>query len=272
MAQPERALRALITGASSGIGEALAYRLAARGVEVWLAARRLSLLEQVSEAISLKGGAAHVIQLDVGQTDETAERLTALDAETGGIDLVVANAGIGGKVAAMRPSRYTWPDVRELLQTNLLGATATLIPFIGPMVARGRGQLVGISSLAGSMPFPRGAVYGASKAGLTYFLRAIDVELRPFGVAVTAVLPGFIETPMTSGFRREEMPFAMPLPRAIALIDRGIQRRARLVKFPWRMAMAAAVGRALPGAITDPVVRRATLARGDRKETKKLSP
>jgi len=177
---------------------------------------------------------------------------------------------VGGKTAAQRPSRYAWPGVRDLLDINLMGALATLVPFIGPMVARGRGQLVGISSLAGEMPVPRGAVYGASKAGLTYFLRAIDVELRTLGVPVTAVLPGFIETPMTSDFRRDQMPFAMPLARAVALIDRAIQRRARLVRFPWVMASAASVGHALPGVLTDSFVRRGSLGRG-KDTTKKPS-
>jgi short-subunit dehydrogenase len=261
--------RALITGASSGIGEALARRLAARGVELWLAARRRPLLQTLTDEILAAGGKAHVLELDVSQADETAERLAALDAESGGIDLVVANAGIGGKTAAQRPSRYAWPGVRDTLNVNLTGAAATIVPFIAPMVARGHGQLVGISSLAGEMPVPRGAVYGASKAGLTYFLRAIDVELRPLGVPVTAILPGFIETPMTSDFRRDQMPFALKLAHAITIIEHAILRRARLVRFPWVMASVASVAHALPGALTDPMVRRAALGR--RKDPKKLS-
>jgi short-subunit dehydrogenase len=261
MTEAAVAKRALITGASSGIGEALAQRMAGRGVEVWLAARRRQLLEKLAESIIAAGGKAHVLELDVSRADQTAERLTALDAETGGIDIVVANAGVGGKTAAQRPSRYSWHGVRDLMATNLMGAVATLVPFIAPMVERGHGQLVGISSLAGEFPAPRGAVYGASKAGLTYFLRAIDVELRALGVPVTAVLPGFIETPMTNDFRRDQMPFAMPLSRAVAIIDRAIQRRARMVRFPWVMASAASISRPFPGALTDLVLRRAQLGR-----------
>jgi short-subunit dehydrogenase len=249
--------RALVTGASSGIGAALARRLAVRGMEVWLAARRKALLEEVAEGISRAGGKAHVLVLDVSRSDETVERLAALDAQSP-MDLVVANAGMGGKAATMRPSRYTWPDVRDTLQTNLLGAAATLTPFIGPMVARGQGQLVGISSLAADMPVPRGATYGASKAGLTYFLRAIDVELRPLGVAVTAVLPGFIRTDMTQDLRKSEMPFLMDLPRAIDIIDRAIQRRARIVRFPRATVMLQRVASALPYPMSDPLMRRMT--------------
>jgi len=259
MARGPPPARALVTGASSGIGAALAQRLAARGIEVWIAARRQALLEELKAAIGATGGKAHVLVLDVARVDETAQRLAALDQETGGIDLVVANAGLGGKAAAQRASRTPWEDVRDLLQTNLLGAAATIVPFIAPMVARGHGQLVGISSLAGDVPAPRGSAYGASKAGLTHFLRAIDVELRPLGVAVTAVLPGFVKTPMTSDLRRDQMPFLVQLPRAVELIDRAIERRARLVRFPWMMGALARATRALPYAVTDPLVRRATL-------------
>jgi short-subunit dehydrogenase len=251
--------RALVTGASSGIGAALAKRLAARGVEVWLAARRRPMLEACRDEILATGKAAHVLELDVSHIDETAERLAALDAEIGGFDLVVANAGIGGRMAAQRPSRVGWNDVRDLLQTNLLGAAATLVPFVAPMVARGRGHLVGISSLAGDLPIPRGAAYGASKAGLTYFLRAIDVELRPLGVAVTAVLPGFVRTDMTNDLRETQMPFLISLPRAAELIDRGIRRRARIVRFPWQTALLGRLGSALPYAVSDALLRRATL-------------
>jgi short-subunit dehydrogenase len=251
--------RALVTGASSGIGAALARRLAARGVEVWLAARRRPMLEACRDEILAAGGAAHVLELDVSHTDETAERLAGIDAEVGGFDLVIANAGIGGKAAAQRPSRVGWSDVRDLLQINLLGAAATLVPFVGPMVARGRGHLVGISSLAGDLPVPRGAAYGASKAGLTYLLRAIDVELRPLGVVVTAVLPGFVRTDMTSDLREAQMPFLISLPRAAELIDRGIRRRARIVRFPWQTALLAKLGSALPYALSDALLRRATL-------------
>jgi short-subunit dehydrogenase len=250
--------RALVSGASSGIGAALAKRLASRGIEVWLAARRRPLLESCRDDILAAGGKAHVLELDVERVDETAERLASLDAEIG-FDLVIANAGLGGKSASQRPSRMAWSNVRDVLQTNLLGAVATIVPFVGPMVARGHGQIVGISSLAGDMPMARGAAYGASKAGLTYFLRAIDVELRPLGVAVTAVLPGFIRTAMTGDLREAEMPFLIPLPRAIDVIDRAIRRRARIVRFPWQMAGLARLGSALPYPVSDGLLRRATL-------------
>jgi len=142
--QPQRAL---VTGASAGIGLAIAKRLAARGVEVWMAARGLERLQREVEAVVAAGGKAHALALDVADTDATVARLAALDAETGGIDLVVANAGLAGARGAIPLPKTSWPDVRDILHINLLGAAASVHPFIAPMMARGGGHLVGISSI-----------------------------------------------------------------------------------------------------------------------------
>ena len=190
------ARRALVTGASAGIGLAVARRLAARGLEVWMTARGKERLEAEVAAVNAAGkGKAHALVLDVADLEATIARLTALDAETGGINLVVANAGLAGARGAIPLPKTSWADVRDILHTNLLGAAATVHPFIAPMVARGHGQLVGISSISADCPIARAAPYGASKAGLTFFLEAADIELRPLGVAVTIVHPGFVSTP-----------------------------------------------------------------------------
>ena len=157
--------RALVTGASAGIGLAVAKRLAGRGLDVWMAARREGVLKTQVDAINATGGGkAYALVLDVADTEATVTRLAALDAETGGIDLVVANAGLAGARAAVPLPQTQWSDVRDILHTNLLGAAATVQPFIAPMVARGRGHLVGISSVAADCPIARSAAYGASKA------------------------------------------------------------------------------------------------------------
>ena len=102
------------------------------------------------------------------------------------------------------------------------------------MLARGRGHLVGVSSLSADIPNPRTVPYGASKAGLTYFLEAADMELRPRGIAVTVIHPGFVRTPAAEGVN-DPMPLIMDTDKAVAIIDRAIQRRARFVRFPWVM-------------------------------------
>lgn len=246
--------RALVTGASSGIGAALSRRLAARGVEVWMAARRADALAAEVEKIERAGGKAHALVLDVNDLQGTAERLAALDEETGGIDLAVANAG-GGKATTLESG--DWKAACDTFHLNLLGSAATLVPFVPRMLARGHGQLVGISSIAAELPNPRIASYGAAKAGLSYFLESADIELRARGVAVTLVHPGFVRTPAHDKTTLP-LPFIVDVDVAARIIDRGIERRARLVRFPWILSAISRLTRFLPRALTSPLIRRAT--------------
>jgi short-subunit dehydrogenase len=259
MARPQVS-RALVTGGSSGIGLAVAKQLAARGIEVWLAARRRDRLEAAVEAIAKSGGRAHAFELDVAKVDETVERLARLDAETGGIDLVVANAGLAGARGGIPLPDCEWADVRDILHTNLTGAAATLFPFIRPMIARGHGHLVGISSINADLPTGRSAAYGGSKAGFTSFLEGADIELRALGVDVTIIHPGFVATPALDEMRGEvAMPIVVSAERAARIIDRAIVRRARLVRFPWIMGVVARLVAWLPRFITRPLIRRSSL-------------
>jgi short-subunit dehydrogenase len=260
MATVEKPKRALVTGASSGMGAGLAIRLAKQGMEVWCAARRAEQLAEVVAKITAAGGKAHALVLDVQKADETVARLSALDAEVGGIDLVVANAGKGGEVGSRPVMETTWENTRDLLQVNLLGAAATLTPFIKPMVARGHGHLAGVSSIAGELPIPRGIGYGASKAGFTFLLEAMDVELRPLGVAVSAILPGFVKTAMSAELT-DPMPFVLELEDAVDIIERGLLRRARRIRFPWALSAISRATNALPRALSAPMIRSATRPR-----------
>ncbi len=243
MTTPPR--RALITGASSGIGAALALRLAKRGTEVWLCARRKDKLAEQVAAIAAAGGQAHAFELDVSDVDATYEKLRALDAEVGGIDLAVANAGVGGAFVMKDVTEMPWANTRAIFDTNLLGAVATLNAFIPGMIARGHGHLVGVSSIAGSFPLPRGAAYSASKASLSLYLEAADIELRPKGVPVTVIVPGFVRTEMAMALD-EPTPFLVELDRAIDLIERGIEKRARWVQFPFQYGLVAGATASLP--------------------------
>lgn len=250
------ATRALITGASAGIGFAVAKRLAARGVEVWLAARRPEPLQRAVEEIEAAGGKAHALVLDVSDLEATIARLTKLDEETGGIDIVVANAGLAGARGAIPLADADWSDVRDILHTNMLGSAATVMPFIAPMVARGRGQLVGISSVAADCPTARSAAYGASKAGLTFFLEAADVELRAKGVDVTIIHPGFVSTP--AGDELDGLaprPFLVSADKMASVIDRAIRRRTRLVRYPWILGAVARFSAWLPRPVMRPLIR-----------------
>ncbi len=243
--------KALVTGASSGIGAKLAERFAARGYETWLAARRLPALEQIVGEILARGGKAHPLVLDVSDAERTETAVRELDARVGGFDLVVANAGIGED--ATPASELTLAGARRLIETNLMGALATLLPPMRSMVARGEGHLVGISSLAAEIPMPVAAAYGTSKAALSFFLASAALDLVPRGVSVTDVHPGFVRTPLTDK-NKFKMPFMLELDDAIDRIDRGIQRRQRVVRFPIALTSAITGGKLLPHALRSRVM------------------
>ena len=245
--------RCLVTGASSGIGAALARRLAARGYEVWLAARRRDALDSEVAAIRATGGKAEAFELDISRPDEAEARVAALDAEIGGIDLVVANAGIGGGTTPV--SKLTFGAAKKVLDTNLFGSLATILPLVPRMVERRRGHIVGVSSLAAEIPLPAAADYGTSKAALSFFLESAAADLIPKGVYVTIVHPGFVKTPLTDK-NKFKMPFLMDVERAAEIIERGIVGRSRIVRFPLPLSAAIASGKIMPRALRDALVNR----------------
>ena len=190
--------RALITGASSGIGAALAARIARRGTEVWLCARRKDKLQDEVKLIEQAGGKAHAIELDVADADATHDKLRRLDREVGGIDLAIANAVIGGDYVMGDFAKMPWASTKNIFTTNLIGAIATLDAFVPGMVEMGA-RPAGWHLLAGAADIHllRGAAYNASKAALTHYLEfwpTSTCDAR--GVPVTIVHPGFVKTAM----------------------------------------------------------------------------
>lgn len=234
--------RAWISGASSGIGAALARQLAARGTEVILSARRKELLEELAAEIRDAGGRARVAPLDVSDPEATIEGLRRLDDEVGGIDLVIANAGIGGGSWA---GKLAWEDCAQSISINVEGAVASLVALLPRMVERGHGHLVGVSSLAGYRGMPASAAYSASKAYLIAFLESLRLDLRDTGVAVTDVRPGFVRTPMTAP-NRFHMPWLLEVEDAAARIVRGIEKKRGVVAFPAPLALLARITPMVP--------------------------
>ncbi len=243
---------ALVTGASSGIGRALSRRLAARGTHVVLAARRASLLEEQRAEIVGSGGLASVLELDVGDTASVVEALARVDDELGGLDLVIANAGVGLNRDA---KALGWEHVEPVMRVNVLGAMATLTALLPRMVARGRGHLVGVSSLAQYRGLPTSAAYSASKAAVSTFLEGLRVDLRGTGVAVTDIRPGFVRTPILDESVRD-LPYVMDLEPAVDIVLRAIDRRQAVCAFPFPLAQLAAASRALPNAVYDRLIKR----------------
>lgn len=244
---------AFITGASSGIGDALARRLAKEGTEVALAARRAEALEALASDIRAAGGSARVYPLDVADADATVETMKRADDEMGGIDLVVANAGVGGERWS---GKLRWEDCRSMIDVNVRGATATLTALVRRMAKRKSGHLVGVSSLAGHRGLPKNAAYSASKAYLSVFLESLRVDLRSVGVAVTDVQPGFVRTPMTAD-NPFSMPFLVEVDDAAQTILRGLRRKDPVVAFPWQLATIVRSSTVLPAGVWDAAVTRA---------------
>jgi len=240
---------ALVTGASSGIGAALARALAREGIEVVLAARREPALRELAATITSEGGRARVLVLDVADPVQTNAKIQAVDDELGGIDLVVANAGVGQSRWA---GKLDWEACSQVIDVNVRGAVATLVALLPRMVERGRGRLVGISSVAQYRGLPRNASYSASKAFLSTFLESLRVDLRHTGVSVTDVRPGFVDTPLSASVPTK--PFEIDADAAAKLIVRAIDRRQRVLVFPLPMRMLGSLLTVMPAAIYEPVM------------------
>lgn len=250
---------ALVTGASSGIGAALARRLAASGTEVALVARREDLLASLRDELLAAGGKARVYPTDVGVPEAAVATVRRADDELGGLDLVIANAGVG---ASRWAGKLSWVDVAPTLAVNVAGATATLVAVLPRMVERRRGHLVGVSSLAGYRGMPRSAAYSASKAFLSTFLESLRVDLQGTGVAITDVRPGFVRTPMTATIRFP-MPFLVDADPAARTIVAAIVRQAPVVAFPRTLAAITGSVKLLPNVVWDRVAARARAAEAE---------
>jgi short-subunit dehydrogenase len=245
---------ALITGASAGIGRALAHKLASDGWHLGLMARREELLGELKKELVEKFPSVIVetAVLDVKQYDTVANVVNGLADKLGGIDLFIANAGVGVQTPAWKNH---FPAIRDILETNLIGAIATVEAARDVMLARGSGHIVGISSVAGFRGLPTSSGYSTSKVALTAYLDAIRMDLKHRNISVTSIHPGFIETFMTQK-NKYKMPFLMTADRAAGLICKAIaQKKARLI-FPWQMKILITLMRLLPDGLYDYLLSR----------------
>ena len=239
------ASRVFITGASSGIGAAFAAHYARVGAELGLCARRLAPTQALLSNLGTRGAC---YQADV--TDSKALQAAASDfiARFGPPDIVIANAGVGA--GTLTENADDLAVFRTIMDTNVLGIVTTFQPFVAAMRERRSGTLVGIASVAGIRGLPGHGAYCSSKAGVIAYCESLRGELRPFGVGVVTILPGYIDTPLTRG-NRYSMPFLMPAAafadRAHAAIVAGTSYRV----IPWQMGIVAKLMRALPNALFD---------------------
>src|SRR5262249_3732641 len=235
--------RAIITGASSGIGAAMARELSRRGYALALLARRADRIQQLASEM------ANAAAFPCDVTDKAA--VADAVGRAGDIDLAIANAGVGISGWATK----LIAEAEEMMRVNYFGMLYLFDAVIPRMMERRTGRFAGIASLAGLRGLPTAAGYSASKAAMQAYLEAARVELKKFGIRVITVNPGFIATPMTEK-NKFKMPFLMSAERAAKIIIDGIERGKRVVEFPLPMAVLTRVARHLPNAIFDSVTGR----------------
>ena len=243
--------RIFLTGASSGIGEALARHYARDGVVLGLVARRGERLRQLAAELPCR---CLIYPADVADAAAMAAAAEDFLARAGIPDLVVANAGVSA--GTLTEMREDLPVFERIFAVNVFGLIHTFAPFVRPMRAAGRGSLVGIASVAGIRGIPGAGAYSASKAAAIAYLEALRVELRRSGVRVVTVAPGYIATAMTA-VNRYPMPFLLPADEAARRIARQIGRGRSFVVVPWQMAIVARLLRCLPNALFDAIAGRA---------------
>jgi NAD(P)-dependent dehydrogenase (short-subunit alcohol dehydrogenase family) len=242
-------MNVFITGASSGIGAALAREFAARGATLGLVARRGEALDALIAGLP---GRHRRYALDVTDRARLIEAGREFEQASGGADIVVANAGISA--GTLTEYAEDLPVFERVLATNFLAGVDTFHPFVAPMRQRGRGRLAAIASVAGVRGLPGAGAYCASKAALITYCESLRVELHGSGVRVVTIAPGFIDTPMTAG-NPYPMPLLMTAESFARLAVKAILRGDAYQVIPWQMAWLARVLRVLPNSVFDRIMQ-----------------
>lgn len=251
MTEAKRRRTAWITGASSGLGRALAVHMARDGWDVLVSARNAGALADLA---AQSPGRIHPFPLDITDRQAVAKTVSEMVTHHGDIDVAVLNAGTYEPDGAAEFSAQRLADIVGL---NLLGTGNCLEPLLAHFRERRRGHVAMVGSLSGYRGLPRAASYGASKAGLIALAESLRAEAQPLGLKVQVVNPGFVETPLTA--RNDyPMPFLMPVDAAAAALYRGLMGNSFEIVFPRRFAAILKLARMLPYALYFPLVRRVT--------------
>ncbi|MGZ5032096.1 MAG: SDR family oxidoreductase [Usitatibacter sp.] len=244
-------MKIFLTGASSGIGEALARHYSARGATLGLVARRGDALRALKSCLQ---SPCETYACDVRDADAMRSAGADFMASFGVPDIVIGNAGVShGNLTEFAGDVEAF---REMLEINVLGLVNTFHPFAASMRDRASGSLVGIASVAGFRGLPGATGYSASKAAAIRYLEGLRVEMRGSGVAVTAICPGYIATAMTRK-NRYRMPFIITADDAARRFARAIEARKSYAVIPWQMAIVGRILGILPNAIYDRLAARA---------------
>lgn len=225
--------RAVVTGATSGLGRELAVQLARRGWRVALTGRRVAELKETARLVSDAGGEPLPLVGSVTDDEEVKGHYAQIRGAWGGLDWAVLNAGVGDSMHAteFRAEAYRWT-----FDTNVFGVCRWMEAVLPDMLAARSGVIAGIASLAAFRGLPGSGPYSASKAALVTLLESTRVDLRGTGVDVVTVCPGFVKSELTDRNKPGTMPFIMKTPDGAAAILRGIDARRRVVHFPWQLS------------------------------------
>lgn len=241
-----------LTGASSGIGEALVHELVKRGSKVAITARRSEVLDRLRNQVV---GGSDTVQCFPGDVENLAQMkdvVGAIESSLGPIDLAIPNAGTH---IFTTPENFNSEEYLGLMRLNFGGMLHCIEAVLPGMLARGRGYIAPVASLAGYRGLPRAAAYGASKSAMIHFLESIRFHLKPKGITISIVNPGFVKTPLTdkNDFR---MPFLVDAPRAAQIICDGLEREKREIVFPFPFSWVLKVARMLPAPVYERLVNK----------------
>jgi short-subunit dehydrogenase len=246
----------LITGASSGIGAALARAYAAPGIHVALCGRDVARLAAVADLCRERGAEVIETCLDVTEATAVAAWIDNVD-RASPLELVIANAGVQGGLWRDGAGE-TLGELHRVMEINFGGVSNTVHPVLPAMRSRGRGQIALIASLAALRGLPFSPGYCASKAAVSVYGEALRSWLAPEGIGVSVILPGFVETRLSDTVRGPK-PLILPPECAAAIIRRGLAKGRRQIAFPYTLYLSMQLMRALPAGLVDPILRRVTV-------------
>ncbi|MDQ7816275.1 MAG: SDR family NAD(P)-dependent oxidoreductase [Melioribacteraceae bacterium] len=242
----------LLTGASTGIGKALAYQFAKERVNLALAARRIELLEDLKNELIQLNSNILIQKCDVGKKSDVINAYNIIKEKFAGVDIAILNAGVGHY---MNVEKYDSGFAEDIYGANLFGIFYWLEQLLPDFLKRKEGIIAGVSSLADNRGYSGSSFYSSSKAALTNYLEGLRVELYPYGVKVITVRPGFVKTPMTST-NKFCMPYLMSPDKAASIIIDGIKKQKRVIQFPWQMVLLTNIVGLLPGGFYEALAKR----------------
>ena len=232
----------LITGASSGIGKAMAEKLSAENCNLILIARRIEKLEQLQRNLADKPANIWIYKCDVGKKEEVVSTAEKIFAELNFIDIAILNSGVGYRVI---PEKYNSQHAEETFGANIFGMIYWIECLLPKYLLKQKGMIVGVSSMADKRGYSGSGFYCASKAAATIYLEGLRIELKKSNIKVITVRPGFVKTPMTDK-NKFKMPFLMEVEKAADIILKGIRKNKTYIQFPIKLVLLSKLVELIP--------------------------